>query len=143
VSPVQLCSKTCAILKSAPEVAGTAESEHWGGDHEPLWGNCGFVRLAAGVHVRPHFGASNRRLTAVLPLVVDDKFDPAVGRVGPDGEQREFKHKQALVLDDSFEQEVWHNGSKPYYGFVCSFWHPALLNAHEYAPELYPDAGKL
>ena len=78
--------------------------------------------MQPGVHVWPHCGPTNCRLRAHLGLVV-----PTVGpliRVGDD--VRTWKEGEFIVFDDSFEHEVWHNGSSLRLVLIVDMWHPDL-----------------
>lgn len=33
---------------------------------------------------------------------------------------------KVMVFDDSFEHEVWHNGTAPRVVLIMDFWHPDL-----------------
>lgn len=44
---------------------------------------------------------------------------------------REWKVGECLIFDDSFEHEVWHDGSTDRVVLICDLWHPdvyALLH---------------
>jgi aspartate beta-hydroxylase len=73
------------------------------------------------VHVWPHCGPTNCRLRAHLGLKVPDG---AFIRVG--NETRQWKEGNFFVFDDSFEHEVWHNGTDYRLVLIVDFWHPQL-----------------
>ncbi len=73
------------------------------------------------VHVWPHCGPTNSRLRAHLGLQVPDG---AFIRVGNDTKQ--WIEGRFIVFDDSFEHEVWHNGSDFRLVLIVDFWHPQL-----------------
>ena len=85
--------------------------------------NAKFSILAPGTHILPHCGPSNARLRAHVTLRAPRGGGAAI-RVG--GETRAWRDGDALVLDDSFEHEVWHNGTEPRAVLILDLWHPQL-----------------
>ena len=77
--------------------------------------------MGAGVHVLPHTGPTNAKLTAHYGL---DLPPGASVRVG--GEWREYRERELLVFDDSFEHEVWQNGTAERTTLVLHVAHPEL-----------------
>ena len=55
-------------------------------------------------------------------------------RVGT--EERTWAAGQCLVFDDSFEHEVWHEGSTDRIVLICDMWHPQLDFEREVLPTL-------
>ena len=41
-------------------------------------------------------------------------------------ETRRWREGEALIFDDSFEHEVWNEGSEPRLVFIFDVWHPQL-----------------
>lgn len=39
---------------------------------------------------------------------------------------RSWKEGEILILDDSFEHEVWHNGTSSRLILIVDVWHPEL-----------------
>ena len=39
---------------------------------------------------------------------------------------RELQEEKVVVIDDSFEQEVWYKGNKRGLLLIVEFWHPDL-----------------
>ena len=74
------------------------------------------------MHVRPHTGPTNGKLTAHYGLVV-----PTGASVRVVDEWRHFAERELLVFDDSFEHEVWQNGSSDRTTLVLHLAHPDLL----------------
>ena len=64
--------------------------------------------LRPGAHLVRHCGPTNHRIRLHLGLVVPTG---AVIEVG--GERRTWAEGVVLVIDDSFEHEVWNNGTTP------------------------------
>ena len=50
------------------------------------------------------------------------------------GEKRTWRKAEAMLIDDSYLHEVWHNGTTPRTIFYVSFLQPALLS--DVPPEL-------
>jgi hypothetical protein len=103
--------RTAAVIDGAPEEIRQA----------------GVVTLSwldPGTHILPHCGLSNARLRLHLPLrvaagafmrVADQTVTWEVGR--------------SVVFDDSFEHEVFHNGTEPRLVLLVDFFHPSLSEA--------------
>ena len=83
--------------------------------------NAKFSVLSPGAHIAPHCGPSNARLRAHVTLRHAGGAALRVAR-----EERAWVEGDALVFDDSFEHEVWHNGSDPRAVLILDFWHPQL-----------------
>jgi aspartate beta-hydroxylase len=83
------CPVTCEVLRGIP-----------GAYHHSF-----FSAVAAGTHITPHTGPTNKKLRCHLPLVVPPGGKSTI-RVG--GERIPFEEGKAFVFDDSFEHEVWN-----------------------------------
>jgi aspartate beta-hydroxylase len=81
--------------------------------------------LAPGSHVRAHCGRTNAQLRVHLGL----KIPPGAAiRVGE--ERLTWQEGCCLVFDDSFEHEVWHDGTEPRLVLLLDVLHPGLTEAH-------------
>jgi len=99
---------------------------------ETPFGFCFFSKLAADSAIAAHTSPINFRLRIHLALDVpaaasDDKdaaaAAAAVGiRVGP--VTQEWKSGEALVLDDSYEHEVWNKTKEERVVLLVDIWHP-------------------
>lgn len=89
--------------------------------------NLKFSLLAPGTAILPHCGPSNKRLRLHLTL---RHADGAFLRVGTTA--RSWKAGRAMVFDDSWEHEVWHNGTDERLILIADFWHPALPRHERY-----------
>lgn len=100
---------TSGLLESIPEV--TTDS----------WGLAYISWLHPGTHITPHCGPSNARLRVHLGIKIPDGVKMRVG-------DREFVWTpgKCVVIDDSFEHEVWHNGHEPRIVLILDFLHPEL-----------------
>ena len=103
------CPSTAALIASRPEFNGVVFGSHF------------FSRLAGGSHLSAHCGPSNFRLRCHLGLLVPPGARIRVGR-----EVREWRAGECLIFDDSYEHEVWHEGSDDRVVLVCDMWHPQL-----------------
>lgn len=104
------------------------------------FGFCFFSKLAPESTIQAHTSPINFRLRVHLPLVVPSDGDVGI-RVGP------TKHKwitdQALVLDDSYEHEVWNHSKEERILLLVDIWHPdvrmqereEIINMFQHAQE--------
>lgn len=100
---------TSGLLESIPEV--TTDS----------WGLAYISWLHPGTHITPHCGPSNGRLRVHLGIKIPSGVKMRVG-------DREFTWTpgKCVVIDDSYEHEVWHNGQEPRVVLILDFLHPEL-----------------
>ncbi len=77
--------------------------------------------LRPGSRIAPHCGVANFFLTAHLGLITPEGCRLRVGR-----EARGWTAGKSMVFDDSFEHEVWHEGSETRIVLLVRFWHPEL-----------------
>jgi len=100
---------TSSLLESIPEV--TTDS----------WGLAYISWLHPGTHITPHCGPSNGRLRLHFGIKVPTGVKMRVG-------DREFVWQpgKCVVIDDSYEHEVWHHGSGPRIVLILDFLHPEL-----------------
>lgn len=101
----KLCPKTCALLDSVPRAY-----EH-----------AFFSALTPGTHIVPHHGPTNKKLRIHLPLVGVEGSRMRVADA-----HHEAVEGKALVFDDSFEHEAWHNGPATRFVLIFDVWHPDL-----------------
>jgi len=112
----QLCPVTMATVRALPLVDMVT-----------------FSSLAPGTRLRPHFGNTNIKLRHQLCL---EHADGARIRVGD--EWRTWRQGQCLVIDDSFEHEVLHEGNERRVVLLVDCWHPDLTpNEREFLSQLY------
>ncbi|KDR14347.1 Aspartyl/asparaginyl beta-hydroxylase [Zootermopsis nevadensis] len=84
-------------------------------------GQAKFSVMHAGTHVWPHCGPTNCRLRSHLGLIVPEGTYIRVAE-----ETRTWKEGKLFVFDDSFEHEVWHNGTTTRLVLIVDVWHPEL-----------------
>ncbi|KPJ16637.1 Aspartyl/asparaginyl beta-hydroxylase [Papilio machaon] len=104
---------TCSIVRTEPAAANCRR------------GQIKFSLMSAGTHVRPHVGPTNCRLRMHLGL-----SNTKHTYIRVDRETRQWQLGKVLLFDDSFEHEVWHNGTGPRLVLIVDVWHPDLT-AHE------------
>ncbi|XP_045538064.1 aspartyl/asparaginyl beta-hydroxylase isoform X2 [Papilio machaon] len=104
---------TCSIVRTEPAAANCRR------------GQIKFSLMSAGTHVRPHVGPTNCRLRMHLGL-----SNTKHTYIRVDRETRQWQLGKVLLFDDSFEHEVWHNGTGARLVLIVDVWHPDLT-AHE------------
>ncbi|CAF4790238.1 unnamed protein product [Pieris macdunnoughi] len=87
-------------------------------------GQIKFSLMEAGTHVRPHVGPTNCRLRMHLALSNTKDTYIRVGKV-----TRQWELGKVFIFDDSFEHEVWHNGTGSRLVLIVDVWHPDLTAA--------------
>jgi aspartate beta-hydroxylase len=105
----QKAPKTCALISQIPDAATCKR------------GQVKFSIMHPGTHVWAHTGPTNCRLRSHLGLVVPEGVSIRVAE-----ETRKWEEGKVIVFDDSFEHEVWHNGSTYRLVLIVDFWHPEL-----------------
>lgn len=80
-----------------------------------------FSTLQPGSTIAAHFGPTNLRLRCHLPLIVPDDCGIIVA-----GEKRTWEKGKLLIFDDSFEHEVFHNGTGDRIILLFDIWHPEI-----------------
>ncbi|XP_061496703.1 aspartyl/asparaginyl beta-hydroxylase isoform X2 [Anopheles gambiae] len=87
-------------------------------------GQVKFSVMHPGTHVWPHCGPTNCRVRAHLGLRV-----PPGTYIRVAEETRSWENGKWLIFDDSFEHEVWHNGTETRLVLIVDFWHPELTES--------------
>lgn len=80
-----------------------------------------FSAVSPNTHIIPHNGPTNRKLRLHIPLI---NVEGSRIRVGEDTQY--FKEGEAVIFDDSFNHESWHEGDKTRINLILDFWHPDL-----------------
>ncbi|CAG0883536.1 unnamed protein product [Darwinula stevensoni] len=104
-----LVPRTCGILEAFPAASQCRR------------GQVKFSLMQPRTHVWPHTGPTNCRLRAHLGL---EGLQGAAIRVA--NETRTWKLGKFIIFDDSFEHEVWHNGTTDRLVLIVDMWHPGL-----------------
>ncbi|XP_031625647.1 aspartyl/asparaginyl beta-hydroxylase isoform X3 [Contarinia nasturtii] len=84
-------------------------------------GQVKFSVMHPNTHVWPHCGPTNCRLRAHLALKTADKTSIRVAT-----ETKTWMEGKIMVFDDSFEHEVWHNGTTNRLILIVDVWHPEI-----------------
>ena len=87
-------SVTCRLIKKFKAASGCSR------------GQVKFSVMHPNTHVHPHCGPTNARIRAHLGLQIPDNTTIRVAE-----ETRSWKEGEWLIFDDSYEHEVWHNGT--------------------------------
>ncbi|GAB0090328.1 aspartyl/asparaginyl beta-hydroxylase [Sergentomyia squamirostris] len=87
-------------------------------------GQIKFSVMHPGTHVWPHCGPTNCRIRAHLGLKV-----PPGASIRVADQTRNWEEGKILIFDDSFEHEVWHNGTSVRLILIVDIWHPDLTDA--------------
>lgn len=82
-------------------------------------------RLSPGTHITPHCGSTNAVLRVHLGITVPDGC-----RIRVADRTVRWQEGHCLVFDDSFEHEVWHEGSSDRVVLIFDMAHPDLDDAH-------------
>ncbi|MFQ5563239.1 MAG: aspartyl/asparaginyl beta-hydroxylase domain-containing protein [Parvularculaceae bacterium] len=80
-----------------------------------------FSCLKSGVHIPPHYGLTNSRLTVHLPLIVPEGCEIRVG-----DEFYQWEEGRIIAFDDSFEHEVWNRSDRERVVLIFETYHPDL-----------------
>jgi hypothetical protein len=110
-------------MKEAPVTAGVIKSIENAVSN--VHGTIKFSVLEPGSHIAPHCGPTNARLRLHLGL----QTDPGACIVVAGEECRAWQDGEAFVFDDSFEHEVFHNGTQNRIILILDFW-PVELDTH-------------
>ncbi|CRL03308.1 CLUMA_CG016204, isoform D [Clunio marinus] len=86
-------------------------------------GQVKFSVLHPKTHIHSHTGPTNCRVRCHLGLKVPEKTFLRVA-----DETRSWKDGEWLIFDDSFEHEVWHNGTGLRLVLIVDVWHPQLTD---------------
>lgn len=91
-----------------------------------------------GTHIEPHCAPNNLRIRCHLGLIIPEGCEIRVGN-----EVRTWQEGKCLVLDDSFEHEVWNRSGQTRVILLIDFWHPDLtdveINAVKQLHEMLPN----
>lgn|GEM_PF-159696 len=87
-----------------------------------------FSLLHPGMHIVPHCGMSNARLTVHLPIVVPEG-GKCMLRAGT--ETRVMEAGKLFAFDDTFEHEAWNKSDSLRVNLIFEAWNPALTAAEQ------------
>ena len=97
-------------------------------------GSAYFSLLQPKTHLKAHCGPTNLRLRMHFGL-----FVPKGCRIRVHDETRAWNEGECLLFDDSFEHEVWHDGTGDRIVLICDMWHPAVDVDRDIVPTLLPN----
>lgn len=105
---IERCPHTWAVVERLPIL-----------HHHP--GAAYFSLIAPGTHVRPHCADTNIRLRYHLAIEDDER-----ARIRVSDQWRTWHRGECLILDDSFDHEVHHEGTRERVVLLVDCWHPDL-----------------
>lgn len=88
-----------------------------------------FSVLRPGIHIPPHTGVINGRLTVHLPLIVPKNC----GALRAGEEARSWKVGECLIFDDSFVHEAWNRSGETRVVLIFDIWNPHLTETERSA----------
>ena len=91
-------------------------------------GLAGFMALVPDSHVLPHYAVTNLKLRGHLGMRIPEKCGMRI-----DTEVRRWEEGKLMVLDDSFQHEVWNTSDTTRYILLLDFLHPDLSAAEQQA----------
>ncbi len=80
-----------------------------------------FSALKPGVHIPPHNGATNARLTVHLPLIIPPDCALRVGE-----ETHVWEPGRLVLFDDTLRHEAWNSSDRLRVVLIFDVWHPML-----------------
>lgn len=83
-----------------------------------------FSVLKPGTHIPPHFGLSNSRLTAHLPLIIPDNCEIRVS-----DHVHKWREGELFLFDDSFDHEARNDSNEIRIVLIFETWRPDLSAA--------------
>lgn len=117
---------------SSPSSSSLSSSSSANLDNHNPFGFAFFSTLHGKSYIKPHTGPMNLRLRIHLPLIVPKDVKPDAYSVKPVtkcglrvGDQiRSWEEGRVIVLDDSYEHEVWNETEDVRVLLLVDVWHP-------------------
>jgi len=129
----EYCPKTVQILQEFQDSLffDITEDDSITNTTNPF-GFCFFSTLGGKSYIKPHTGSMNLRLRLHLPLIVPSNTKPDAYSTKPQtkcgirvGDQiRSWEEGKVVVLDDSYEHEVWNETGDVRVLLLIDVWHP-------------------
>ena len=91
-------------------------------------GACKLYVLQQGIKVRPHNGPTNARMRVYLGTHIPDGAFILAGNPAEESNIRQWQMGKCICFDDSYEHEVWHDGSEERLVLIVDVWHPAMTH---------------
>lgn len=88
-----------------------------------------FSVLKPGTHLLPHYGATNIRYVAHLPLSVPQ--DCALNLI--DVGEHQFRENKIVIFDDTYQHEAWNRSSEVRINLLMDCWNPHLTEVERLA----------
>ena len=138
------CPQTTAILQGLEDKLFFTSGDGGQGRGEDTYPNpfgfSFFSTLHGKSYIKPHTGPMNLRLRIHLPLIVPSHTKPDAFSNKPQtkcgirvGDQiRSWKEGKAVVLDDSYEHEVWNETNETRVLLLVDVWHPDVRKEERY-----------
>lgn len=106
------CPRTSELIRSLPRVC-----------LDYPWGDALFSIHASKSHLAAHCSIDNLRVRCHLGIRIPEGCRIRVG-----SETRAWQEGRSLLFEDSFEHEVWNEGSTRRAILIVDFWHPDLTD---------------
>ena len=87
------------------------------------WGSIKLSVLSPGTYIPLHCGPTNTRIRLHLGVYVPE---PEKCAISVNGIMRKWQEGEVIAFDDSFEHQVWHNGTLPRVVLIVDVWHPEV-----------------
>ena len=84
-------------------------------------GQIQFSKLEPNTHIKEHCAYTNIRTRIHLGLIIPDNVEIMVGNI-----KKSWVEGSCIILDDSYNHEVWHNGNRDRYILIVDIWHKDL-----------------
>jgi aspartate beta-hydroxylase len=129
---VGILPETAKVIASLPEATSM------------IFGQSKLSVMAPGTHAKPHHGTTNARVRIHLGISGLEKASIRC----LDETWRQWRTDACLAFDDSFEHEIWNNGTEVRVVLIVDVWQPSMTEKDKRAvmegePELlarYDDA---
>jgi len=82
-----------------------------------------FSVLKPGIHIPPHFGTANTRLTSHLPLIIPSENC----RIRVADQTHFWKEGELFLFDDGWDHEAWNDSEQTRVVLIFEAWRPDLL----------------
>lgn len=106
------CPRTSQLIRSLPRVC-----------LDYPWGDALFSIHASRSHLAAHCSIDNLRVRCHLGIRIPEGCRIRVG-----SQTRQWQEGRSLLFEDSFEHEVWNEGSERRAILIVDFWHPDLTD---------------
>ena len=91
-------------------------------------GACKLSVLQPGTKVRLHHGPTNARMRVHLGIDIPAGAFLRADSPAEESNIRQWQMGKCICFDDSYEHEVWHDGSEERLVLIVDVWHPAMTH---------------